>query len=223
MAIHPTKDSVSRWSTAVDVRETDPEIHLISGGGTLLDNFVTIAEAVHSLVNYIHLREKSCTANELFETVKEMSRRGVPLGKIVVNDRLDVALASGAGGVQLAGHSLPPAIARPIAPELRIGRSVHSAAEAAAAADEGADYCLYGHVYASASKPGLPGRGLSGLADTVRACPVPVIAIGGIEPGNAGRSSAAALQVLPCCRASAAQPIRWLRQWLAARGPSGPA
>ncbi|MFD1773153.1 thiamine phosphate synthase [Paenibacillus rhizophilus] len=199
MAVHPAKDSVNQPPAATGFKNTDPEIHLISGGGTLLDNFVLIAEAVHSLVDYIYLREKSCTANELFESVKEMCRRGVPLDKIVVNDRLDVALASGAGGVQLAGHSLPPAAARPLAPELRIGRSVHSAAEAAAAADDGADYCLYGHVYATASKPGLPGRGLSGLAETVRACPVPVIAIGGIEPGNAGqviRSGAAGIAVL---------------------------
>ncbi|NGM83084.1 thiazole tautomerase TenI [Paenibacillus sp. 7124] len=199
MAVHAALDPLNRRSTAAGIKDSDPEIHLISGGGTRLDKFLLIAETVHSWVDYIHLREKACTANELYQAVKEMTRRGVPLAKIVVNDRLDVALAAGAGGVQLAGHSLPPAAARPHAPGLRIGRSVHSPAEAAASAGEGADYCLYGHVYASASKPGLPGRGLDRLAETVRACPVPVIAIGGIEPGNAGQvlsTGAAGIAVL---------------------------
>ncbi|QWU18312.1 thiamine phosphate synthase [Paenibacillus sophorae] len=152
-----------------------------------MDSFILIAAAVGPFVDYIHLREKSRTAEELFKAVEKMRSLGIPLEQIVVNDRLDVALASGAGGVQLAGHSLPTAAARPLSQSLRIGRSVHSPDEAAAAANEGADYCLYGHVYASASKPGLPGRGLDRLAETVRACRVPVIAIGGIEPGNAGQ------------------------------------
>ncbi|WP_025701359.1 thiamine phosphate synthase, partial [Paenibacillus forsythiae] len=103
------KDSVPRLSGAVEIRETEPEIHLISGGGTSLDSFVLISAAVHPFVDYIHLREKSCTANELYHAVREMCRLGVPPGQIVVNDRLDVALASGAAGVQLAGHSLPAA------------------------------------------------------------------------------------------------------------------
>ncbi|AKG34092.1 thiamine phosphate synthase [Paenibacillus durus] len=168
-------------------KSKEPEIHLISGGGTLMDSFILIAAAVRPFVDYIHLREKTRTAEELYKAVEKMRSLGIPLEQIVVNDRLDVALASGAGGVQLAGHSLPTPAARKLSQSLRIGRSVHSPDEAAAAAGEGADYCLFGHVYASASKPGLPGRGLDRLAETVRACPVPVIAIGGIEPGNAGQ------------------------------------
>ncbi|AIQ12192.1 thiamine phosphate synthase [Paenibacillus durus] len=168
-------------------KSKDPEIHLISGGGTLMDSFIFIAAAVGPFVDYIHLREKTRTAEELYAAVEKMRSLGIRPEQIVVNDRLDVALASGAGGVQLAGHSLRAAAARKLSQSLRIGRSVHSPDEAAAAADEGADYCLFGHIYASASKPGLPGRGLDRLAETVRACRVPVIAIGGIEPGNAGQ------------------------------------
>ena len=65
---------------------------------------------------------------------------------------------------------------------LRIGRSVHEAAEARIAARDGADYVFFGHVYHSASKPGLPARGLAALADTAGSTAIPVLAIGGIEP-----------------------------------------
>ncbi|WP_025691950.1 thiamine phosphate synthase [Paenibacillus zanthoxyli] len=196
----------------------DPEIHLISGGVTLMDSFILIAAAVSPFVDYIHLREKTRTAEELFKAVEKMRSLGIPLEQIVVNDRLDVALASGAGGVQLAGHSLRAAAARKLSQSLRIGRSVHSPDEAAAAAGEGADYCLFGHVYASASKPGLPGRGLDRLVETVHACPVPVIAIGGIEPGNAGQvisRGAAGIAVLSgIC--SASDPVEAAKSYHAA-------
>lgn len=176
-----------------------PEIHLVSQGDMNLESLLAIAAGVHPFVDFIHLREKRITAKELLRLVEEMAEHGVPLGKMIVNDRLDVALASGTGGVQLAGHSLPATAARRLAPGIRLGCSVHSPEEAALAAREGADFCLYGHVYASASKPGLPARGVGGLQAAVRACPVPVIAIGGIGPELAGevlRTGAAGFAVL---------------------------
>ncbi|WP_187355521.1 thiamine phosphate synthase [Paenibacillus tengchongensis] len=176
-----------------------PELHLISSGRTPISELLKVSAAVLPYVDYIHLRDKQLPANMQYEAVQEMRRAGVPVASIVVNDRLDVALAAGAGGVQLAGHSLPAAAVRPIATGIRLGCSVHSPEEAAAAAGEGADYCLFGHVYDSSSKPGFPGRGLVQLAEAVQACSVPVIAIGGIEPGNAGdviRSGAHGIAVL---------------------------
>lgn len=161
----------------------NPEIHLISGGLSLPE-FVPVAASIHSLVDYIHIRYRSASAKELLQAAHLMMTNGVPPGKIIVNDRLDVALASGAGGVQLAGHSLPAGLVRKTAPGLRTGVSVHSPEEASAAAEDGADYCLYGHVYDSGSKPGLPGRGTLALRAVVRASAVPVIAIGGISPGR---------------------------------------
>jgi len=175
------------------------ELHLISGGGTPLTRFVEIARQVHAQVDYLHLREKDRSASELYTAALQLLEEGVPAAKLTINDRIDVALAAGAGGVQLAGTSLPPAVAAVIAPQLRLGRSVHSPQEAARAAREGAHYALYGHVYPTASKPGLPARGPAALAEAVRASAVPVIAIGGITPEKVAevwRCGAAGIAVL---------------------------
>lgn len=163
------------------------EIHLISDGKLPLARFIEKAAAVQIWVDYIHLRDKQGTARELLAAAKGMLAAGVPASKLVINDRVDVALAAGAAGVQLAWHSLNPAETRCLAPRLRLGRSVHSPEEAAEASEQGADYCLYGHVYPSASKPGQTARGLDLLAETVRSSPIPVIAIGGIGIANAAQ------------------------------------
>ncbi|MED4958091.1 thiamine phosphate synthase [Paenibacillus macerans] len=176
-----------------------PELHLISAEGIESHELLSAAAAVLPYVDYIHLRDKQLSAKKQFELVKLLRQAGVPLEKIVINDRLDVALAAGAANIQLAGHSLPAASVRSLAQGMRIGCSVHSAEAAAQAASEGADYCLFGHVYDSSSKPGLPGRGLNMLAEVCARCPVPVIAIGGIRPDNAGdviRNGAQGIAVL---------------------------
>ncbi|MFF2017293.1 thiamine phosphate synthase [Paenibacillus sp. NPDC058177] len=163
-----------------------PELHLISPEGIPLADWLRLSLAVLPYVDYFHLRNRQLTAKALLEAVNQMQQAGIPLESIVINDRLDVALATGAGNVQLAGHSLPVAAARPLVSEMRIGCSIHSPEEAVDAASEGADYCLFGHVYESTSKPDFPPRGLDILEVTAARCPVPVIAIGGIHPGNAG-------------------------------------
>ncbi len=124
---------------------------------------------------------------------------GVPAAKLVINDRVDVALAAGAAGVQLAWHSLPLSAARAAAPAQRLGKSVHSAQEAEEAGRQGADFCLFGHVFPSICKPGQQERGLTQLADAVRMCGIPLIAIGGITPANTGlviRQGAAGIAVM---------------------------
>lgn len=194
------------------------ELHLVSGGGVMFDRFVDRVSRIHTEADYIHLREKDLSAAALFAAAARLLAAGVPAGKLVINDRLDVALAVGAGGVQLAGHSLPPGAAALIAPRLRLGCSVHSPQEAAAAAREGAHYALYGHVYPTASKPGLAARGLAALADTVRASAIPVVAIGGITAENAAevlRQGAAGIAVLSGI-AEADDPLRAVAAYRAA-------
>ncbi|WP_256703752.1 thiamine phosphate synthase [Paenibacillus sp. FSL H8-0259] len=162
------------------------EIHLISDGRLNPEQFAGLAAAVHTMVDYIHLREKALSALELLAAAERLLQAGVPPSKLVINDRIDVALAAGAAGVQLAWHSLPPAKASGIAPGLRLGRSVHSPEEAARAGQQGADFCLYGHVFPTACKPGQRERGLEQLEVAVRSSSIPLIAIGGITPGNTG-------------------------------------
>ncbi len=172
---------------------------MISDGKLEPGRFINLAAAVYPLVDYIHLREKHRPALELLDMAKQLLLAGVPASSLVINDRLDVALAAGAGAVQLAWNSLPPASARAAAPGLRLGRSVHSAAEAAEAGRHGADYGLFGHVFPTACKPGQQERGLGLLAEAVRRSRMPLIAIGGIEPGNAAqviRQGAAGIAVM---------------------------
>ncbi|NOU98020.1 thiamine phosphate synthase [Paenibacillus sp. LMG 31456] len=161
------------------------ELHVITTGKQTLTEVAAIAhQCPTSLIDALHLREKQCGARELADWYNTLQPLFEPAA-LYINDRLDAALAVGAPGVQLAYSSLSVAQSRRILPaNVRIGCSVHSAEEAAAAAQNGADYVLYGHIFDSNSKPGLPPRGTAALSEVVEACPIPVIAIGGIEPDN---------------------------------------
>ena len=143
------------------------------------------------LVDCLHIREKHRSARELthwYRSLKPLLQRTA----LLINDRLDAALAVEADGVQLGGGSLTPAEARRLLPPgTRIGVSVHAPSEAAEAARQGADFVMFGHVYATASKPGLAPRGLHELKAAVQASAVPVIALGGITPERIGECLAA--------------------------------
>ena len=102
-----------------------------------------------------------------------------PEAAVFVSARPDVAAAVRAHGVQLGAADLAPADARRLLPHGWIGRSVHSRADARAAADEGADYLVAGPVYPTPTHPGHPGSGPSLIA-ACAAFGLPVIAIGGV-------------------------------------------
>jgi thiamine-phosphate pyrophosphorylase len=108
-----------------------------------------------------------------------------------VNDRLDVALALGADGVQLGQTDLPLADARRLAPPpFVIGVSTHSFEQARAAADGGADFVGYGPMFTSLTKPAEPAIGPEGLARVERELPIPVFAIGGLDAERVERIGA---------------------------------
>jgi thiamine-phosphate diphosphorylase len=140
-------------------------------------------DAVRAGVDLIQIREPGLESRALLSLAARVvdMARDTP-SRVVVNDRLDVAIASGAHGVHLRGDSIPPAGARSMAPAgFLIGRSVHGADEAVLAARD-ADYVMAGTVFPTASKPGLREHlGLAGLAAIVRAVAVPVLAIGGVS------------------------------------------
>ncbi|MGE5743626.1 MAG: thiamine phosphate synthase [Gemmatimonadota bacterium] len=129
----------------------------------------------------LHARGRSLSGLEHFELAIRLS--GHPPIRLFVNDRLDVALAAGAIGVQLTGDSLPVDAARKLRPEWWIGRSVHSVAQARSAQAEGADYLLAGPVFETATHPGATPLGVAALRNIV-ALGHPVIAIGGIDPAR---------------------------------------
>src|SRR5438034_1512504 len=143
-----------------------------------------VREAVIAGVDLLQIRERDLEAGSLAALVSGAVAvaRGTPT-RVIVNDRLDVALAAGADGVHLRGDSVAPAAARRLAPRgFLVGRSVHSADEAAAIAAD-VDYLIAGTVFPSASKSqGSKWLGEAGLAAVVRAAGVPVLAIGGVTP-----------------------------------------
>lgn len=143
-----------------------------------------IATAVAAGVDLIQVREPDLESRDLL-TVARLAvdaARGFEC-RIVVNDRLDVALAAGADGVHLRASGAPvPRVRACVPPGWLIGRSAHSPAEVAAAAT--ADYIVFGTVFDTASKPGVMGQGLTRLAAAVGGVTVPVLAIGGINAGN---------------------------------------
>jgi thiamine-phosphate diphosphorylase len=97
-----------------------------------------------------------------------------------VSSRCDVALACGAAGVNLPERDLAVADARRLLGDRLIGRSVHSVGAAAAAAEGGADFVIFGPVWPSPSHPDAPVQGVAALAAVARAVRIPVIAIGGV-------------------------------------------
>jgi thiamine-phosphate pyrophosphorylase len=160
-----------------------------------------VLAATESGADWVQLRDKGASALTMFRQARELTPsaaagaerpRRVASGdgrgegpRLSINDRLDVALACGAAGVHLAAQSLPVAEAKRLAGgRLLVGRSVHALAEAIQAAQDGADYLTFGHVFPSTSKPGQEPRGVAQLAEIVQAVDVPVIAIGGINISN---------------------------------------
>ncbi len=142
----------------------------------------------------VQLREKGLDGGDLCQlaaALLEICRRhGAPL---LINDRIDVALAVGADGVHLPANSFPVAEARRLlGPGALIGRSTHAAPEIRAARDAGADFAVFGPIFDTASKRayGTP-LGLERLRQAVRGAGLPVFAIGGINAENSAAVAAA--------------------------------
>ena len=152
-----------------------------------------VREAVEAGIDLVQIRERDLDAGRLADLVLEAVAvaRGSAT-RIVVNDRLDIAVACGAHGVHLRADSVPASAARSIAPRgFLVGRSVHEAEEAAQAATD-VDYLIAGTVFATVSKPDAgPTLGDAGLADVVRASAAPVLAIGGVTIERMPRVAAA--------------------------------
>ena len=160
-----------------------------------------ISPAVTCGVDWVQIREKDMSSPELCEIARALTLSGRKAGmrqlerccaKIIVNDRLDVALAAGAAGVHLGGESLRVAEinklrATSVFPErFLVGASCHSLEDVREAERDGADYVFFGPVFTTPSKEkfGAP-QGIERLAETSRSVKIPVIAIGGITAENA--------------------------------------
>ena len=151
------------------------------------DLFWLIEEALDAGVKAIQLREKDLAGRDLFLLAEKASKLCQNYGaSLFVNERIDIALAVDAAGVQLARASVPTAVARQLlGAQKTIGVSTHSLEEALEAQQEGADFVLFGPVYFTPSKAtyGAP-QGLNKVKEIVEKIFLPVYAIGGIKLEN---------------------------------------
>ncbi|MBP2681404.1 MAG: thiamine-phosphate pyrophosphorylase [Candidatus Krumholzibacteriota bacterium] len=143
--------------------------------------------AIDGGADTIQFRDKNKSTRELLAVAASLVRlcrsRGVPL---IINDRVDVAIAIGADGVHLGQQDIPVSVARKlVGPDRIVGGTAATLADALAAQREGADYVGFGHIYPTGSKrkPGPP-KGPDAVREVSAALSIPVVAIGGIDRGN---------------------------------------
>jgi thiamine-phosphate pyrophosphorylase len=144
-----------------------------------------ILQAASKSVTAVQLREKDLPAAELLHIARQLRQDLPKTTLLIVNDRVDVALAIEADGVQLGAGSLSVKEVRGIAPDLLIGASVHTVDEAVTAERDGADYLVVGTMFATRSHPGKQPEGLALMRDVRAQTKLPLIGIGGITAGNA--------------------------------------
>ncbi|MER3431118.1 MAG: thiamine phosphate synthase [Blastocatellia bacterium] len=162
---------------------------IVSGGecsdGNVFRGFGDLARlvtwAVDNEIDFFQLREKKLSARSLFDLTRWIVDLAAGRLRIIVNGRFDIALAAGAAGVHLPADSLPVAVVRSSSPVgFAIGVSTHSIPEIRSAAEAGADYALFGPIFATPDK-GLP----VGTEELKRAVEnsggMPVVAVGGID------------------------------------------
>lgn len=160
------------------------EIHVITDGKQTVEEATKRILMIHEEADFIHIREKSKPVSAIMEIVSNLVDSGVQKNKLVINDRLDVALLNQIPNLHLPGHGFSIEKVKGFAPSLKIGRSIHSLEEAIECEKAGADYLLFGHVFATNSKANITPRGVNQLAEICQAVQIPVIAIGGIVPNT---------------------------------------
>ncbi len=202
---------VSQWRLCV----------LLTADQCVHHDWLDVAEAaVAGGADCVQLREKQIEAGELCDRAARLIERIDRQAAVIINDRVDVALATGADGVHLGTDDLPLDAARQLAGRsLWIGASTHSLAEAKRAVAGGADYCGVGMVFSSSTKQ----RRRSGLAYVrrfvERYAHVPHLAIGGIGPDNIDQvvgngAKGVAVSASVCGAAKPRQVARRLRRAL---------
>jgi thiazole tautomerase (transcriptional regulator TenI) len=136
--------------------------------------------AIKDEVDFVQIREKTKSARNIIALLDELQAAGMDQRKIIINNRLDIALLKGIPNVHLPEHGIPVKMVKQRYPELRVGCSVHSYESAKEAEKDGADYVLYGHCFETDSKKDIPPHGVEPIFQMKKELKIPVYAIGGI-------------------------------------------
>jgi len=170
----------------VEVKKIDFRLYLITDRKLTDDLFWVVEEAFKAGVKALQIREKDLSSRELVnlsERLYERARRYK--AKVLINDRIDIAVATGLDGVHLGVNSLPVDVVRRKWGDLLIGVSTHSLEEALEAQSGGADFITFGPVYETPSKIKYgPPKGIEALKEVCSKVSIPVFAIGGINIDN---------------------------------------
>lgn len=197
-----------------------PRLHLVTDDAVLQDaSFLhsasRIIEQLGSQVA-LHIRGATTSSAQRYNiAVRLLESAGDDGARIIINDRVDIALASRAHGAQLGARSISVGDARRLLPGKLIGYSAHGAPEAAAAEAEGADFILAGSIYRTPSHPGAPAAGVELLRQCRESCHVPVLGIGGITPERVGDVRSAGAHGVAVIRAvwNAPDPVQAAQQF----------
>ncbi len=174
----------------------DPTLYLVVGGEAVRGRAVTdvVAAAVRGGATLVQLREKTLPDADVIASARALIALLTPLGvPLIINDRVEVAIAAGAAGVHLGQDDVHAGRARSLlGPDGIIGVSAGTAAEAATVSAGLSDYVGVGSVFPTASKADAGAAiGIAGLRALQAVLPLPVVAIGGIQAGNAAEVAAA--------------------------------
>ena len=167
-----------------------PKIYFISDLKSFADEksfFNNLEQLLAAGLRLVQLREKELSARQLYQLAQKARQLTSDYGaRLLINDRIDIALATGADGVHLGGQSLSVTWARKIlGPDQIIGVSTHNDAEIKAAQTGNADFITFSPIYFTPSKAGYgPPQGIGKLKEICQKAALPVYALGGVKPEN---------------------------------------
>lgn len=176
-------DRAARQRTFADVDLYLVTCRELSAGRTDLE---VVEAALRGGARIVQYREKNLADGERFRRAGELRRVTEKAGALlIINDRIDIALAVGADGVHLGRNDLPVATARRLAPGLLVGASTHSLDDALESQEAGADYVNIGPIFPTATKEGLQEfLGPAAVAEIAPRLEIPFTVMGGIKAGN---------------------------------------